>query len=418
MPIYSGPKVSSVMPMNGSDGISALITIKVTFTEMMSSDTITDSYIYLRPFGDTTQKISCAISLEEGDNKTIVLNPASTLADNTKYEVVAVGQDTGTAIKSLLDEPLLQTFISSFTTAEATPVPPVDPGGGEEPVVKPYVVSSYPRDNQYNISPTAIRLKFDQDISGLTLTCGSGSTPGDFNLIQGEFLASDLEDINIIPVICVDGTPTINKTIFEFVPGVELSKDTTYTIVLKSDKTEDYIVTFQSTYTNFYGDLKLIKGDISKYINISDDLLARYIADYSTDARTTAEQYYNTDNDNAIDWTDPPSFIKEYIRYRTTFELTNTKYIELTTASSMVQLGDFTIQNTVSAQGLKAFLDGLALQLKRWNDELHGQHNRGYAKPVTADKRTSDTYSDGYPDFINRGLRDTSGTKAYDSTTS
>jgi hypothetical protein len=313
---------------------------------------------------------------------------------------------------------MLQTYISSFTTAEATPAPPpVDDGGGVDPVLKPYVVSAYPRKDQYNVTPDVIKLKFDQDISSLTLTLGTGSTAGDFNLVEGEFLPDDIADINILPVVYITGTHVVNSNILEFTPAdLAIANDQTYTIVLTGGKVENYIASFQSQFSYFYGDMKLIKGDISKYIKISDSLLARYVADISADAYNTAIQYYNDGNGNAIDWENPPLFIKEYVRFRTTYELVNNKYVELTTSSSMVQLGDFTVQNTVSAQGLLAFRDGLALQLKRWNDEIHGQHNRGYAKPVAADRRTGGTYSDGYPDHLDRGLRDTDGTKSYEST--
>jgi hypothetical protein len=418
MATFTGLGIESVSPISGSEGISALVLIKVKFSEVMSASTLTEDTIYLRPFGDTTQKIPCTIELEAGDSHVVVLDPVAQLADNTEYEIVVVGQNTGSTVKDIFDNPLLLTHTSSFTTAEATPAPPppVDPqdDGSGEPTVNPYVVSSYPRDGAFNVSPASIKLKFNQDISALTLTLGTGSTPGDFNLIEGEFLEKDLEDINILPVVCVDGTHTVSGMILEFTPTEALKNDTVYTIVMTGSKTESYVAGFQSKYTDFYGDIKLIQSDISKYIKISDDLLARYVAASSKEARTTAEQYYNDDNDNAIDWTDPPLFIDEYVRYKTNYELVNTKYIELTTSSSMVQLGDFTVQNTVSAQGLATFRDGLRLQMKRWEDELHGQHNRGYAKPVAVGKRTSSTAGDGYPDFMDRGLKDTDGTKSYD----
>jgi hypothetical protein len=408
MPVYSGPKIEYVVPQNGSEGISTSITAKVKFTEIMSADTLTTDYIYLRPFGDTTRKIDCTVTIEPGDNQVIVLNPNNTLSVNTRYEIVVVGANTGLPIRSILDNALIETYISSFTTFDVVDETPVDNGGGEEPEpTKPYVISSYPRAGQFNVSPTSIKIKFNTDISLLNLVVGDG-TPSDFNLIRGEFLEKDIDDINILPITYVDGAIVVNSNILEFTPEVELENDTEYTIVLSGGKLTDTVIPFQSEFSYFFGDMKLIKTDLSKYIKISDNLLARYMADISKQAYETAIAAQGT-----IDLTDRPYYLDEYVRYKTAYELANIKYIEITTSSSMVTLGDFTVQNTVNASGLSSFMDGLRIHMKKWEDALHGYSNRGYAKPAATGKRETELNpGSGYPDYMDRRFKDLDGTKS------
>lgn len=409
MPIYSGPKIEYVVPTNGSEGIGRTITVKVKFTNIMSSDTLTSDYIYLRPFGDTTQKIPCTVTIEQGDGQTILLDPNEPLSGNTKYEIVVVGQSTGLAIKNILDEPLIETYISSFTTIEEPVYIPPEDGGIDPPVVdKPFIISSYPKDGQFNVSPTSIKVKFNIDISTLNFVVGGNGTPGDFNLIEGEFLKDDLDDINILPVVYVGGTISATGNILEFIP-IEMKNDTVYSIVFTGDKIDNTIITFQSEFSEFFGDIKLIKADLSKYIKISDSLLAKYVADISKDAY---EIVNTAQGEDAVDWLNRPYYVDEYVRYKTVLELVNTKYIELTTASSMVQLGDFTVQNTISADGLSSFMDGLKIHMKKWDDALHGHSNRGYAKPAIVGKRETELNpGSGYPDYMDRRLKTLDGTK-------
>lgn len=413
MPFHTGPQISSILPSNDSEGISALITVKVKFTEMMSSETLTENYIYIRPSEDASQKIPSTLSFESGDNTIIEITPKEPLGDKTEYEIVVSGQSDGQGIEDILGNPMLETYVSSFKTAEQSLSIPSTEGGeiAGDIEVGPYVVSNYPRDNEYNVTPTYIKVKIaDQDnLLTLPLSVGSGEASGDFNLIEGEVSERDLVDIDILPMSYVEGTLEFSNNIIKFAPATSLDGNSVYSIVL-TGQFLNHISRFRSGFEYFYGDVDLIKSDLSKYIKISDWLLAQHIANVSREAYEIAYATY----EDSISYNDDdrPYYIDEYVRYKVGYELTNTKYIELTTGSSMVTLGEFVVQNTVNAQGLGSFMEGLRVHMKKWEDLLHGHSNRGYAKPIIVDRKTSEDSGSGYPEYIDRRFKDIDGTKS------
>lgn len=409
MPFNGGPQVESVYPLNSSESVSTLVTIEVKFTKVMSSETLTPDYIYIRPYGDTTHKINSEINFKSGDSSTVLIKPLDALEYNNQYEIIVIGEEEGSGIKDSIGYPMLETFTSSFTTKVEEDQ---EDNNGDEDLeeieIKPYVLSSYPKDGQYNISPFVINIKIDNsediDLSGITV--GTEESYGDFNLVKGSISEKDIEDIDIIPFEYVEGELEVNGNIIKFTP-TGLKQNTTYNIIL-TGKIQEHIIKFHSEFEHFYGDFDLIKESLSRYIKISDWLLARQIAIISEDAYTIATRTYG----DSIEWGEErPYFIDEYVRYKTAFELTNTKYVELTTGSNLVTLGNFTIQNSVSLRGLAAFIDGAKLHLKKWEDALHGRFGRGYARPSGVSKKTSQDHGEGYPEYMDRRFRDLEGTK-------
>jgi hypothetical protein len=123
-----------------------------------------------------------------------------------------------------------------------------------------------------------------------------------------------------------------------------------------------------------------------------------------------SEQAYqlvsNTDNFLASDYADgkAPYYIHQYVRYRTSYDLLLNSQLHSKTGTDFtkeVKLGDLTIQKEQAggSASISGILSGLQEKIKIYLDELHGHHNRGYAKPAVAVRGEN---IEAYPDFLTR----------------
>ena len=412
------PNVIEVFPLNKAYDVDGNIVIKISFTSDMDKAMASNqTYLYLTWVGVPdieANKIPCTVTTGPGDvqSSEITVKPNEYLEAGRTYRITIKGGADG--IQDTLDEIMARDYTSDFTIAgtwettddSGTGTGGTGTGGETIPEPVPYVLSSYPRDGSFNLSPDSIRIKLSETVPFTTDDVGSK-----FFLFPQGFTTSDIEDLDIITPEYVLGTLEVVNTILTFTPRtLPLENDTVYSIVLTDNSEvksiQDTIITFQSKFTDFYGDIDLIREDLVRYLRLSDSTLVRYMLDASDLVRSKATAAGLT-----IDWTNPPEYVHQYVRYKMQYDIVNRKYIEMTTYSSEQTLGDLTVSNSTGPSELKEFLKELRLQLKPWEDAINGLSRRGYARPVAVTKKINQESGEGYPEWIDRRFKDIEGEK-------
>jgi hypothetical protein len=111
------PTIVSRTPANGTTNVAINSNITVTFNEDMSLATITPSTITLAPTSSPGTPVTATVSCTDATCKTVTLDPAADLANNTSYTLTVT-----TGVKDVAGNALVANSASTFTTvADTTP---------------------------------------------------------------------------------------------------------------------------------------------------------------------------------------------------------------------------------------------------------------------------------------------------------
>jgi hypothetical protein len=95
-----------------------------------------------------------------------------------------------------------------------------------------------------------------------------------------------------------------------------------------------------------------------------------------------------------------PYYVHQYVRYQSAYDLLLNAYIQQSSGSGKsISLGDLSVDGSSDMADITALLGSFKNRIKTWEDQLHGHHNRGYAKPTTVVKGETGS---PYPDFLTR----------------
>ncbi|MCW4013580.1 MAG: Ig-like domain-containing protein, partial [Candidatus Bathyarchaeota archaeon] len=282
----------------------------------------------------------------------------------------------------------------------------VEAGGSQEG--DPVVASSYPSADMSGTTPTDVKIKFSIDVSDLGLALNT-----DIFLLNQEFDVIDIVDLDILPLVTVPATLSVSGQIVTITPDEAFSDDSTYTVVMTGALT-DGVITFTTAVTSvaggYYGDLQDVLDDLNLMGTADVDYVIRKMV-LNSQRATEIQAATDELDDSETDFDNPPTYIIDYVRYKTVYDILNKKYMELTMGSVVYTLGDFQVETSVKMEELQAFINNVAAQLKKFEDALYGRTRRGYARPVsTLIKQTEDS-KEGYPDMMDRRLSGIDGTK-------
>lgn len=147
---------------------------------------------------------------------------------------------------------------------------------------------------------------------------------------------------------------------------VTLRNNQIYTAVIRV-KGEEHSLSFTSRYTPLYSTVRVIRGDFKQlFSSYTDDEILRLIHDNSKLAIETANP--------AIDESDIPYYVRQYVRYKTELDLVT----DLTISASIdigVQeklLGEMKITREKQSPYLKDVLSIVQLRLAPWESQLVG----------------------------------------------
>jgi hypothetical protein len=270
------------------------------------------------------------------------------------------------------------------------------------------VNATYPETDSVNVSPDSIKILFTEEldmntVSKSTVYIVKAVKPKTLNLLDfmTKFAPSKAIDFTI-------DSPTVLNLISLTIDPEIIEPNTEYTVIIRETVKsisgialgEAHCWSFMSLYSPMFGDAERIRDDIKIFLrNVSDKVLYRYMYD----ATLTALDVVSTVISPFIQETfvaNPPRYIGEYVRFQVGYDLVVNAIIQETNGiGSSRTLGDLTVQPNQNISQVNDILANLKSRIKPWEDQLHGHHNRGYAKPTTAVKGETGAV---YPDFLTR----------------
>ena len=290
---------------------------------------------------------------------------------------------------------------------ESTVVVPTPGGnsGGDGDIFSFNIAETYPAKNAVDITPEKVILIFDSSVDVTTLTSDSLyiiNGVGKANMSVLDFMTAYAPSKQIIATIDTSMGPNIVAL------DVALEDDQEYTVIVReSVKSTNgtslgmaYQWSFMTAFTKLYGDVELVKADLGGYVSrVSDKILYKIMRDTSTHAYEIVSK---TANFNAADYEDgkAPYYIHQYVRHKTAYDLLMNGYIQSSSGSgSSVQLGDLSVDKKNSSTDVTSLIREVKNRIKPWEDAIHGQNNRGYAKATLVIRGEN---GEAYPDFLTR----------------
>ena len=180
------PTVVSTSPVDQATGVSATANVVATFSEPMSSSTVTAPSSFTLVRTSDSANIPAVVSYSSGSN-TATLNPTSSLTAGTRYTATIT-----TAVTDLAGNHLAANKVWSFTVAGTIDTTP------------PTVVSTSPVDQATGVSATAnVVATFSEPMSSSTVTA-----PSSFTLVR----TSDSVNIPAVVTLSPSNTATLNPT--------------------------------------------------------------------------------------------------------------------------------------------------------------------------------------------------------------
>ncbi|MCP4345626.1 MAG: Ig-like domain-containing protein, partial [Desulfobacterales bacterium] len=184
------PTVTSTSPENKETDISVDTAVTVTFSEPMKSSTVTTATFFVN---NMMKNIAGTVTY---DGTTGTFTPAENLAYNTDYIATVT-----TAAKDLAGNPLVNSYVWSFTT------------GPEPDITPPTVSSTSPENKETNVSvDAAVTATFSESMKSSTITTASF------------FISNQAGNTT--------GTVVYNGTTATFTPAENFAYNTTYTAMI------------------------------------------------------------------------------------------------------------------------------------------------------------------------------------------
>ena len=276
----------------------------------------------------------------------------------------------------------------------------------EEPVpggstTLPSIVASIPSNGAYNISATTFKIKVSE-------TMALEDVQTSIKVYRGLISAYDIENADLSPLTEIPGTITaLSDKVFEFTPTTTLPAGYAYT--LHSDiNIEETLISFTKNIDTLYADPSTVLGGLSEIIVVDADYLINMIREISLEAQgimeeIIAEKVGETIN---IDWSAPPSYITNYVKYRVQEAILTEKYIAMSTKAQSKVLADLEVSYSYSPSDLLALLDAIRSQIKIYLDAMYTLGLKRTGIRVVSPKSDSADMG-GYPDFLDRSISTT-----------
>lgn len=303
-------------------------------------------------------------------------------------------------------------YTEFYVEAQTTSTPSPSDGATTSYILD--VVETYPKDGAADIVPEKIIILFSDNVDLTTINNNTvyvvpkvkNGTLTTIDLMM-DFSPSKAIGVSIDavtgPTNIITLTPSANSIV----------DDTEYTVIVRdSIKSvngasigETFTFTFMSNYSRLYGDVELVRHDIGSTVdNLTDRIIYKFMSDNSEQAYrlvSLTSGFTATDYANGA----APYHMHQYVRYRTSYDLLLNAQLHSTSGTgdgftSSITLGDLTVKKVENAAGsVSSILVDLQSKMKNYLDQLYGQHNRGYAKPVTVSRGEN---VEAYPDFLTR----------------
>lgn len=351
----------------------------------------------------------------DADSGAIVWPLASDSISLISQTSINVGKDLNSGNYYVYVRGVDQKQSSPWVFSQIYVEPAVVSGGGSSNNFSVFeVVDTYPKMDTVNIMPNTIKVLFTNNIDIGTINPQSvyvikSKKPSQLGIID---LMTTYSFANGLAYM-VDAPVQQNLLSLSIDPAV-FSKNSEYVLVIRETVKdtsgnalgEAYSLSFTTTYEPLFGDPNEIKEDVKGFLSdVPDKILYAYMSNVSQTAYDTVFATLNATGaaDSTAILGNPPRYLQQYVRVKTAYELLVNAFLERSSSAGSVRtLGELTIDNS-NTPDITKILAAFKDRIKPWEDQLHGQHNRGYAKPTTAIKGETGA---AYPAQYTRNLKD------------
>lgn len=201
--------------------------------------------------------------------------------------------------------------------------------------------------------------------------------------------------------------------ILEWKPTEKLPIEKEYTVIVSKalkGKTQDamgidYLFGFRTPWERMYGNIKAIMELLEQFgSGISKETLYDMLHTNSLRAYEIVSTVAGFEPKDYADGK-APYYVHKWVEMQTAYDIL-LRFMTTSQSSgseSGIKLGQLEVDKKTDMSSAVSLLSKLKDQLKPWDDLIHGQHNRGYAKPAQVVKgETGATY----PPFFVRDFKD------------
>ena len=398
------PLVIETIPENGSENVSLDQAIEIVFDGYIDSDSLNLADIRLINY-NTNQEVEGLIinpsrpqDLNGSQVYSGILIEPPTLEPLTEYRLIISN------LTSAYGEVMEGSIELRFITEQGSVSEILEP----DQLTTFYVVRTYPEDKSI-VTPNTIRIKFNKDLNQTnnfqSIMILEGTSKEDA-LFMGK--------TNLIDETNVSIAENFND-IIEITPP-ELSPDTNYVIYIsdildaENNTVDPYEFTFSTLPSTIFCSVDEILESraiktVVEALSISREYVTEFITENSELAKFIAEQAENTD----VNWDLPDIYVKNYVKYKTQYDILLDKFMEISSQPTMKQLKDLSVEYGWRPNDLLTIIDNLKERYEFWEAFLKGKKSK-FAKS-TPFIRGEDV--DEVPDFMSRKLRGRDGVKQW-----
>lgn len=398
------PLVIETIPENGSENVSLEQLIEIVFDGCIDSDSLNSADIRLINY-NTNQEVEGLIispsrpqDLDGSQVYSGILIEPPTLEPLTEYRLIVSN------LTSAYGEVMEGSIELRFTTEQGSISEVLEP----DQLVTFYVVRTYPEDKSIT-KPSSIRIKFNKDLNQInnfqSIMLLEGSSKEDA-LFMGK--TNLIDETNIV-------ISSSSNDIIEITPP-ELLSETIYTVYIEgvldteNNTVEPYEFIFKTPSDTMFCDIDDILESVAikttvEALSISNDYINQIIVNNSELAKFIAEQAENT----GVNWDLPDIYVKNYVKYKTQYDILLDKFMEISSQPTSKQLKDLSVEYGWRPNDLLTIIDNLKERYEFWEAFLKGKKTK-FTKSAPFIRGEN---ADENPDFMDRKFRGRDGVKRW-----
>ncbi len=319
------------------------------------------------------------------ENSIITYSPHATLEINNIYFWRVCGVGGGWSVTS-------QFFYTSKLDNNAT-----------QPINDNIIVlATYPHNDEVSVS-TSVALK----VKLSTSTTVENATES-ILIIPGMISAETFEEIEIREYDTVTVNITFDDTsnVCTITPEEPLAENKIYTLVTYNFF-EYSAINFLTMAEHEFGSVQDMQNDVGTIGEVSNIRANQLLNYYSALAHGQLElrikQLAASSTPVIIDFTNPPEYITQYVRYAAEHDLLTSYYLDMASTSESKTLGDFKVSASHSMSDIMKMLDWLKGRLHQAEQELYSLGEK-FAGPKNVIHRAKHNLGNSYPEYMDRGF--------------
>lgn len=286
--------------------------------------------------------------------------------------------------------------------ASETETPSESPDGDATGLFE--LIDTYPQQGAMQAYPEEILIQFSQEMDAASVTTDriylvQRARTGSVSplVLRTELSSAKALDATV-------ATDDEDARIVRLVPAEALVTNASFTVVVRSSVRSasgdrlggSLTFGFDTSESSRLGSMDAIREMLDGLpVSISDRAIQRRLRNVSAYAQDIMER-----QNTQFDPEDAPYYVDAYINAKVGYDLMVQAQSQASTTGGSRQLAELSIDGGSSSSDAQASLEGLAAEVRQWQDLLYGQHGRGYARSSVVSPGIDGDDTD--PDFFSR----------------